>query len=183
MLGESAVGKTSILTQLVDRRFDPSQSATIGANYQIYSAEIDDLQVEVQIWDTAGQERFRSLGPIYYRNALGAVVVFDITNRSSFTSIQSWIDAFTSIAGSQATIAIVSNKIDLENLRMVSTTEAQDYARAHGFLAFETSAATGKGVQELFSELTETIVRSREIEVPKKTPTAQQAPASQGCEC
>jgi small GTP-binding protein len=169
MLGESAVGKTSILTRLTDHRFDFNQASTIGANYQIYAAEIDGLQVEMQIWDTAGQERFRSLGPIYYRNAVGAIAVFDVTSRPSFEHLSSWIDGFTTIAGNNVTIAIVGNKIDLEDSRKVNWTETKEFAEARGYLAYETSAFSGKGIPELFANLTKNIVDVRQVSVPRPT--------------
>lgn len=107
-IGETSVGKTSIITQLVKKSFNPNEKSTVGAMFVVYNQKLDtstlkdelnnvnnnggEVVVEMQIWDTAGQERFRSLGPIYYRGAEAAVVVFDFTSLNSFERLQSWID-------------------------------------------------------------------------------------------
>lgn len=173
LIGDPSVGKTCILSQLVDHKFSASEQSTVGANYQIYIEDINGLKIEMQIWDTAGQEKFKSLGPIYYRNALGALIVFDETSRQSFDNLESWIDAFNDVS-QNATIFIVANKCDMVNERQVNFSDAEEYARRKNYRAFETSAKTGYGVHELFSELASSIVSSKKSKtVPIPRPMAK----------
>lgn len=167
-IGETSVGKTSIITQLVKKSFNPNEKSTVGAMFVVYNQKLDtnslkdelnnnisngDVVVEMQIWDTAGQERFRSLGPIYYRGAEAAVVVFDFTSQNSFDRLQSWITAFQDVAGTETIIFIIGNKIDLKEKIQVSTESAQNWANERGFKFFSTSALTGEGVEEVFRQL------------------------------
>ncbi|KAH0788481.1 small GTP-binding protein [Histomonas meleagridis] len=180
LIGDASVGKTCLLGQLIDNKFNPSEQSTIGANYQIYNEEIDGIKAEVQIWDTAGQEKFRSLGPIYFRNALGAVAVFDITNKSTFDHLDEWIKSFTDASGTESTIFVVANKSDMVQEQKISFSQVQAYAEQRGYRAFETSAKTGQGVQELFSELAKTILnKHREVKVTKQ----ELKPSEGGCKC
>lgn len=162
LIGNTNVGKTAILNQLIDQSFSESFETTIGANYQLYVQEINGVKVEIQIWDTSGQEKFRSLGPIYYRNALGAVLVFDLTNKNSFESVPDWITEFTDVATQDTSIFIVANKIDLDS-KEVQSEEARNWTINHGYKYFETSAKTGSGVKELFQEIATDILKNRMI--------------------
>jgi small GTP-binding protein len=166
LIGSASVGKTSLLGQFVDHRFDERQASTIGANYQIYSTEFQDLKVDVQIWDTAGQEMYRSLGPIYYRDALAAIAVFDVTNRQSFDDLGEWIDSFKCAAGSKTVVVVVGNKIDQVGQRAVRQEEAEAMAKEHGFLCFHTSAKTGEGVHEVIHTVAQQIVNGIVVETP-----------------
>ncbi|KAK8852919.1 hypothetical protein M9Y10_017913 [Tritrichomonas musculus] len=168
-IGETSVGKTSIITQLVKKSFNPNEKSTVGAMFVVYNQKLDtstlkdelnnvnnnggEVVVEMQIWDTAGQERFRSLGPIYYRGAEAAVVVFDFTSLNSFERLQSWITAFQDVAGTDTIIFIIGNKIDLKEKAQVPVETAQGWAAERGFKFFSTSALTGEGVEEVFKQL------------------------------
>lgn len=167
-IGETSVGKTSIITQLVKKSFNPNEKSTVGAMFVVYNQKLDtntikedpsnntnggDVVVEMQIWDTAGQERFRSLGPIYYRGAEAAVVVFDFTSQNSFDRLQSWITAFQDVAGTDTIIFIIGNKIDLKEKIQVEAETAKCWADERGFKFFSTSALTGEGVEEVFRQL------------------------------
>jgi small GTP-binding protein len=163
VIGDSTVGKTSILNQLVSRTFNPHQSPTVVSNFQYYAEDVGGTGVELQIWDTAGQEKFRSLGPIYFRNASAAIAVYDRTSRESFEHLTQWIDAFIETAGYQAVIAVAGNKLDLDDPQ-IELSEAEDWAKAHNYIIVETSAVTGTGIQALFRELVDAIVRSRSNE-------------------
>jgi small GTP-binding protein len=150
LIGDSAVGKTSILNRLVADIFNERESPTVGANFYNYTTTVDSLCVELQVWDTAGQETFQALGPIYYRGAVGAVAVFDITKPETFSALVSWITSFSDVAGTKTKIAIVGNKTDLEDDRKVGTNEASDWALQAGYLFFEASAQSGEGVSAIF---------------------------------
>ena len=110
MIGDSGVGKTSILSRLVDHRFNKHEQSTVGVNFQLYVREMADVRLEMQIWDTAGQEKFRALGPIYYRNSVAAVAVFSLDNTESLDRIGWWLEQFTNAAGTNVVIAIAANK-------------------------------------------------------------------------
>jgi small GTP-binding protein len=159
VLGDSTVGKTSLLNWIISRHFNPSETPTVVSDFHIYTGDVNGTSVELQIWDTAGQEKFRSLGPIYYRNSVAALVVYDCTSRPSFEHLDQWIEEFTETAGRQTTIAVAGNKIDLADMITVTWPETMEWARTHGYLVGQTSAKTGQGVDVLFNELVQEIVR------------------------
>lgn len=152
-IGESSVGKTAILTRLMSGEYTGSDKPTVGASFIIHSEMIEGEVVQMQIWDTAGQERFRSLGPIYYRNAKAGILVFDFTSYESFERLDQWISQFIDIAGSNTVVAIVGNKIDLESDSRLSTDMVSKWAKARGYMFFATSALTGEGIDVLFRQI------------------------------
>jgi small GTP-binding protein len=160
LIGDSSVGKTSLLNRLVEGRYDLFEPSTVGANYKTYRTEIDRLPVELQIWDTAGQEKFAALGPIYFRNAQGAVAVFDVTNHDTFSHLEKWISSFSEVAGGESVVIVVGNKIDLAE-RSVSRGEAAGLAERSRFRFFEASAKTGQGVKDIFDHIAREMVGRR----------------------
>jgi len=182
VIGDSSVGKTSILNQLIDHTFKPHEQSTIGANYQLFVQEINGVKVEVQIWDTAGQEKFKALGPIYFRNSQGAIAVYDSTNRASFENLESWIDSFVEIVGNNSVIAIAANKCDLFTEIQVSSEEGQSWAESNHYIFQPTSAKTGDGVKELFLRLAEKLLKEQS---PKVNQNAHARPRIQEetCSC
>jgi small GTP-binding protein len=160
LVGDASVGKTSLLNQLVTRQFNSLETPTIAANFQVFLEDVDGAQIEMQIWDTAGQEKFRALSPIYYRNALGAIVVYDVTNRRSFEGLSDWISGFTDVAGNRTIITLVGNKCDVTD-KVVTFSEARDWAFARGYQIYQTSAKTNEGVKELFQGLAKEFVHQR----------------------
>ncbi|CAO3620799.1 unnamed protein product [Mucor fragilis] len=154
LLGESSVGKSSIVTRYATDTFVEGRDATIGAAFLTKVCSTEDREIKFEIWDTAGQDRFHSLAPMYYRNALAAVVVFDVTKYSSFTRAQSWVQELQRQANPHLTIAFVGNKIDTEKrYRDVSTEEANSYAKEFNLLYFETSARVGTNIHHVFTEI------------------------------
>jgi small GTP-binding protein len=156
-IGDSTVGKTSLLNSIISRHFNQYESPTVVSNFHIYTGDVKGTNVELQIWDTAGQEKFRSLGPIYYRNSMAALVVYDCTARLTFEHLTTWIEEFMETAGRHTAIAIAGNKIDLSDKVEVTWPEAQEWAR--GYIVGQTSAKTGQGVDVLFNELVGAIIR------------------------
>ncbi|KAI3630890.1 hypothetical protein MIR68_003798 [Amoeboaphelidium protococcarum] len=150
LLGESAVGKSSLVLRFVKGQFHEYQESTIGAAFLTQTVMLDDVTVKFEIWDTAGQERYHSLAPMYYRGAQAAVVVYDLTNADTFTRAKSWIKELQRQANPNIVIALVANKVDLGSKRVVSTEEAQAYAEENGLLFMETSAKSGTNVNEVF---------------------------------
>jgi small GTP-binding protein len=182
LIGDASVGKTSILSRLVSHRFDPDQSTTVGANYQMFVTNVGASRIEIQIWDTAGQEKFRSLGPIYYRNALAAVVVFDVTNSDSFDHLPRWITAFRESSGPRTIIVLAANKVDLADCAKVSMDQAREFATANGSRLYETSAFNGAGIQEVFVDLAQALAQNRALSPPVVLPGAPAEP-SDDCQC
>ncbi|OHT00055.1 small GTP-binding protein [Tritrichomonas foetus] len=176
-IGEESVGKTSITKCFIDNAFNPFEPGTIGANYQQYSHTVNGETIDVQIWDTAGQEKFKSLAPIYFRNAAAAVVVFSLTSKSSFNKLQDWINSFTEIVGSSALIVLAANKSDLLGEIEVEMSEAKEWAESRNYPLYVTSAKTGEGVRDLFIDLAEKLLDVKESHVN----LISQAKKSSGC--
>ncbi|KAI9774492.1 MAG: GTP-binding protein of the rab/ypt [Candelina submexicana] len=158
LLGESAVGKSSLVLRFVKDQFDDYRESTIGAAFLTQTISLDDTTtVKFEIWDTAGQERYKSLAPMYYRNANCAVVVYDITQASSLDKAKAWVKELQRQANENIIIALAGNKSDLiadsPDKRAISTAGAEAYAREAGLLFFETSAKTAENVRELFTAI------------------------------
>lgn len=159
LLGEAAVGKSSLVLRFVSNDFQENKEPTIGAAFLTQKCTIGERTIKYEIWDTAGQERFASLAPMYYRNAQAAIVVYDITKPASFIKARHWVKELHEQANRDITIALVGNKLDLveddsaedgKTLRKVSVEEGQSLADEEGLLFFETSAKTGNNVNEVF---------------------------------
>uniref|UniRef100_A0A5S6QXA6 Ras-related protein Rab-7a n=1 Tax=Trichuris muris TaxID=70415 RepID=A0A5S6QXA6_TRIMR len=157
ILGDSGVGKTSLMNQYVNKRFSNQYKATIGADFLTKEVIVDDRLVTMQIWDTAGQERFQSLGVAFYRGADCCVLVFDVTNPNSFKSLDSWRDEFLIQASPRDPenfpFIVLGNKIDLEN-RIVSTKRAQYWCSSKNDIPyFEVSAKEAINVEQAFQKI------------------------------
>ncbi|CCE66253.1 hypothetical protein TPHA_0P00950 [Tetrapisispora phaffii CBS 4417] len=155
LLGEAAVGKSSIVVRFVSNDFSENKEPTIGAAFLTQRVNIDDHTIKFEIWDTAGQERFASLAPMYYRNAQAALIVYDVTKPQSFIKARHWVKELHEQASGDIVIALAGNKVDLieengENERKVATEEGQKLADEENLLFFETSAKTGYNVNEIF---------------------------------
>ncbi|KAG8747251.1 hypothetical protein FRC10_001867 [Ceratobasidium sp. 414] len=193
LLGESAVGKSSVVMRFVNDEFQANKEPTIGAAFLTQKCRLEDRVLRYEIWDTAGQERFHSLAPMYYRNAQAAVVVYDVTKESTLEKAKTWVKELQRQASPNIVIALAGNKVDLvapavpttpvtpaagddedeaddatatpgeggpneaESLRKVPKDEAQAYATEAGLLFFETSAKTGEGIVEIFTEIAKKI--------------------------
>ncbi|KAI0998617.1 hypothetical protein K3495_g9579 [Podosphaera aphanis] len=158
LLGESAVGKSSLVLRFVKDQFDDFRESTIGAAFLTQTISLDDTTtVKFEIWDTAGQERYKSLAPMYYRNANCAVVVYDITQASSLDKAKQWVKELQRQANENIIIALAGNKLDLvtaqPDKRAVTAADAETYAKEAGLLFFETSAKTSENVRELFTSI------------------------------
>jgi len=158
LLGEGRVGKTSILLRYINNSFDQKQTSTFQASFQEKILNIGQNCVTLAIWDTAGQERFHALAPIYYRDSNAAILVFDITDRTSFQKVQNWIEELRKIVGKDIVLIIAANKSDLEAKRQVDQHDVNQYANSVGAKVMSTSAKSGKGVEQLFLELTKSLL-------------------------
>ncbi|XP_060595033.1 ras-related protein Rab-22A-like [Ruditapes philippinarum] len=155
LLGDSGVGKSSIVLRFVRDQYKENLESTIGASFMTKRIIVDGNSFVFQIWDTAGQEKYRALAPMYYRGASAAIVVYDVTRESSFPGVKDWINELNKNASGNIVIAIAGNKCDLEDLREVDTKKAKDYALDINAIFTETSALTAVNIQQLF----ETIAR------------------------
>ena len=158
ILGDSGVGKTSLMNQYVNKRFSNQYKATIGADFLTKDITIDDRVVTMQIWDTAGQERFQSLGVAFYRGADCCVLTYDVTYASSFKSLETWRDEFLVQASPRDPenfpFVLLGNKIDNEANRAVSTKRAQSWCQSKNNMPyFEVSAKEALNVEEAFQAI------------------------------
>ncbi|CAK4632470.1 hypothetical protein AeMF1_020960 [Aphanomyces euteiches] len=153
LLGEGRVGKTSILVRYIKNEYDDRQESTLQASYLDKKLVVDNSNVQLSIWDTAGQERFHALGPIYYRDADGALLVYDITDEESFVKVKTWVKELRRIVGDDIDIAIAGNKIDLHRNRKVKEEDAVKYAQSVNATHFLTSAKLNKGLDDVFVDL------------------------------
>ncbi|CAH0402035.1 unnamed protein product [Chilo suppressalis] len=154
LLGEGCVGKTSLLLRYIEDKFNDKHLTTLQATFLNKKLNINGKRINLSIWDTAGQEKFHALGPIYYRNSNGAILVYDITDEDSFGKVKNWVKELKKMLGSEIVLVIAGNKIDLEHERTVPLEEAESYAKMVGARHFYTSAKLNQGVEDLFLELT-----------------------------
>ncbi|XP_039138288.1 ras-related protein RABA5d-like [Dioscorea cayenensis subsp. rotundata] len=150
IIGDSAVGKSNLLSRYARNEFNPHSKATIGVEFQTQSMEIDGKEIKAQIWDTAGQERFRAVTSAYYRGAVGALVVYDISRRTTFDSVARWLQELETHSDSTIARILVGNKCDLENIREVPVEEGKELAEEQGLFFMETSALDSTNVKTAF---------------------------------
>lgn len=163
------MGKSSIVHRFVKDSFDEFRESTIGAAFLSQTIKLEkheDVTIKFEIWDTAGQERYKSLAPMYYRNANAALVVYDVTQAGSLVKAQSWVEELKNKVGDQdLVICLVGNKLDLcteeEGGRGVEKEDAQMYAQEQGLLFHEVSAKTGSGVAAIFQEIGENVYQKK----------------------
>lgn len=160
LLGESAVGKSSLVLRFVKGQFLEYQESTIGAAFLTQTVCLNDTTVKFEIWDTAGQERYHSLAPMYYRGAQAAIIVYDITSADSFDRAKTWVKELQKQGNPNIVIALAGNKVDLSQYRKVSTEEAQSYSDDNNLLFMETSAKTATNVNEIFVAIAQKLPKS-----------------------
>jgi small GTP-binding protein len=148
-LGETGTGKTSLISRYIDASFTEGAGPTVAAASRTVRYDRRGSLIDLILWDTAGQERYRALTPMYYRNAIAAVIVFDVTSRETFEHVQGWINELLSNVGN-IVIVICANKHDLGDKRVVQTSEGEALAAIAQSIYCETSAVTGYGVDYLF---------------------------------
>lgn len=194
ILGESGVGKTSLMERYVEHRFSHQYKATIGADFFPKDVVIDDKPINLQIWDTAGQERYQSLGSAFYRGADACVLVYDMTDARSFDALDSWRDEFLISAAPRDPdsfpFVVMGNKVDvIDRARAVQTKKAQEWCASKGNVPmplFETSAMDDINVEAAFEAVTRAALRRGEQDddfVPRDTVEINRKPPSEDCAC
>ncbi|KAK8612307.1 hypothetical protein V6N13_092423 [Hibiscus sabdariffa] len=160
LIGDSGVGKSNILSRFTRNEFCLDSKSTIGVEFATRTLEVEGKTVKAQIWDTAGQERYRAITSAYYRGAVGALLVYDITKRQTFDNTVRWLKELREHAGSNiAVIMMVGNKSDLNHLRAVSKEDADSFAEKEGLLFFETSALGALNIDKAFQKILMDIYR------------------------
>eukprot|EP01138_Halocafeteria_seosinensis_P005980 gb/GECG01006112.1/.p1 GENE.gb/GECG01006112.1/~~gb/GECG01006112.1/.p1 ORF type:complete len:214 (+),score=26.11 gb/GECG01006112.1/:1-642(+) len=159
LIGDSGVGKSNLLSRFTRNEFNLESKATIGVEFATKTVEIDGKIIKAQIWDTAGQERYRAITSAYYRGAVGALLVYDISNHETFRNVERWLRELRDHADLKIVIMLVGNKSDLRHQRAVPTDEALEFAEKHDLAFIETSALDAGGVETAFLNILSEIYR------------------------
>ena len=159
IIGDSAVGKTSLLLKYVDNFFPETHMATIGVEYKTKNIETSKYKVILHLWDTAGQERFKSITKSFFNNANGIVFVYDITSKESFDGVKNWIKDAEPYGKFESILC--GNTIDLEKKREVKIDSLKEYGLKKKIDVFETSAKTGVKVNDAFEKLVDLVIKSK----------------------
>ena len=160
LLGDSTVGKTTLILKYVDGFFPTVHVATIGVEFKKKKINIEGININLQIWDTAGQERFRGVTKTFLKGADGIIYVYDITNKNSFENLKTWINTAEESISDFKTI-IVGNKLDLEEKRKVQFEWLEKFCKKQNTIGKETSAKDGTNVNEIFEELVKSIIEGK----------------------
>ncbi|ORX90144.1 small GTPase [Basidiobolus meristosporus CBS 931.73] len=173
LIGDSGVGKSNLLSRFTRNEFNLESKSTIGVEFATRTIQVEAKTIKAQIWDTAGQERYRAITSAYYRGAVGALLVYDITSRPTFENVNRWLKELRDHADSNIVIMLVGNKSDLRHLRAVPTEEATQFATENQLSFIETSALDSSNVELAFQKiLTEIyhIVGSKALENENAAP-------------
>jgi len=161
LIGDAAVGKSSLMMRYVDNIYSENYMSTIGVDFKIRTLELDNQTLKLQIWDTAGQERFRTITCSYYRGAHGIILAYDVTDRSSFQNVRHWLQEIGRYAKPGVKVLLVGTKCDLVEKKVVSHEEAKELAEDLGNLPFlETSSKNLVNVDEAFQAMAREILAS-----------------------
>ena len=150
IVGDTNVGKTNIMSKYIKNQFDFNSKSTIGVEFGTKIKTIEKKKIKAQIWDTAGQERYKSITSAYYKGAKGAFVVYDITNKFTFDSVDKWVQDLYSFGDKDLTLLLVGNKSDLEDKRQVNKENGEEKAKSFGLGFIETSAYSGDNIDQAF---------------------------------
>ena len=153
LIGDSNVGKTSIIKRYCNNQFSPSYISTVGIDFETKYLRLNGKIINLQIWDTAGQERYKVLAKNYYKNSDGFIIVYDITYKKSFNNVANWITQIKDSASENVKCVLLGNKCDLEELRQVDINQGKDLANNYHLKFYETSAQKGNNIQKVFTDL------------------------------
>lgn len=166
LIGESGVGKSNLLSRFTKNEFNHDSRTTIGVEFSTRTVQLSGFTIKAQIWDTAGLERYRAITSAYYRGAVGALLVYDITKHLTYESVERWLKELYDHADPEIVVMLVGNKTDLESERSVPIDEAKDFADKKDILFLETSALESTNVEAAFTNVLAEIhkkVSSKEV--------------------
>ncbi|KAI3872217.1 hypothetical protein MKW98_011709 [Papaver atlanticum] len=175
LIGDSGVGKSNLLSRFTRNEFCLESKSTIGVEFATRTLQVEGKTIKAQIWDTAGQERYRAITSAYYRGALGALLVYDVTKPTTFENVTRWLKELRDHADSNIVIMLIGNKTDLKHLRAVATEDAQSFAEKEGLSFIETSALEAINVEKAFQTILGEIYR---IISKKSLASEESAPSS-----
>ncbi|XP_031486119.1 ras-related protein RABA1f-like [Nymphaea colorata] len=159
LIGDSGVGKSNLLSRFTRNEFSLDSKSTIGVEFATRSIRVDDKVLKAQIWDTAGQERYRAITSAYYRGAVGALVVYDVTRHVTFENVERWLKELRDHTDANIVIMLVGNKADLRHLRAVSTEDGKSFAERESTYFMETSALESTNVENAFTDVLTQVYR------------------------
>eukprot|EP01118_Nematostelium_gracile_P011802 TRINITY_DN424_c0_g1_i1.p1 TRINITY_DN424_c0_g1~~TRINITY_DN424_c0_g1_i1.p1 ORF type:complete len:223 (-),score=50.63 TRINITY_DN424_c0_g1_i1:124-792(-) len=204
LIGDSGVGKSNLLSRFTRNDFSAESKSTIGVEFATRQITVQGKVIKAQIWDTAGQEKYRAITSAYYRGAVGALLVYDITRNPTFEHLERWLSELLDHADKDIKVMLVGNKCDLEKMRTVSSDQATEFAQKHKLSLIETSAFDQTNVEQAFTEILRQIYEavaskrpggadssSSESETPIVRPGREnipipgdfQQPKKENCEC
>jgi len=173
LIGDSAVGKSNLLSRFATNEFSLETKPTLGVEFACRTIVAENKHIKVQIWDTAGQERYKAITTAYYRGAVGALLVYDITRMNSFENVSRWLEELKDHASPDLVVMLVGNKSDLKNLRAVKTEYAQQFADRNRIQFIETSAMDNKNVENAFKNLIDSIYHDLKMKSSDSSQTAE----------
>ena len=153
LVGDSFVGKTNIMSKYIKNEFHEDSKATVGVEFGSKQFTVEGHSIKAQIWDTAGQERYKAITSAYYKGAKGAFIVYDITRKQSFDSVEKWVNDVTAVADKKITIILIGNKCDLEDQRQISKEQGEEKANKLEIAFLETSAFSGENLDKAFDKM------------------------------
>ncbi|XP_059669584.1 ras-related protein RABA1d-like [Cornus florida] len=159
LIGDSGVGKSNLLSRFTRNEFSLESKSTIGVEFATRSLNVDSKVIKAQIWDTAGQERYRAITSAYYRGAVGALLVYDVTRHSTFENVERWLRELRDHTDPNIVVMLIGNKSDLRHLVAVSTEDGKSFAERESLYFMETSALEATNVDNAFSEVLTQIYR------------------------
>lgn len=184
LIGDSSVGKTSVLLRYIDGKFDPESRSTIGVDFKVATLDIGGKSVKLQLWDTAGQETFRTIVSSYYRGAHGVIFVYDVTAEQTFNSVERWFSEATSNLRQKVPMLLIGNKIDLEDQRQIPSERGAKFAEDHGMEFLEGSALLDTNIREAFERMAQSLVKATRVEPKAETKKLSEGASikkKQGC--
>ena len=166
IIGDASVGKSCIMLNFIDKGFRAEHDLTIGVEFGSKVIDVNDTKIKLQIWDTAGSESFKSITRAYYRSAAGALLVYDITRKDSFNHVTEWLNEARTHGNPAMAVTLVGNKTDLEAQRVITTEEAERFAKDNGLGFIETSALKGDNIHSSFAQTSEKILEKISTKFP-----------------
>ena len=153
LVGDASVGKTNIMSKYLKNEFHEDSKATVGVEFGSKQFTVEGHKIKAQIWDTAGQERYKAMTSAYFKGAKGAFIVYDITSKSSFESVDRWLNDLRVSADKNLTVIIIGNKCDLEQQRDVKKEQGEEKSKSNGVAFMETSALSGENIDKAFDKM------------------------------